>query len=226
MNKKILILLLTMVMGITCMLPADTYASEIDAQSEIQETLENFFEALLGTLSEHSAKDYDSNDFQGIDGYIIAKSFVNTRETYKKLNGGIHEVELEDLVLDNVFEGDDCLEVSAYVKYRYVYGNNESCQVGCLYRVKMAGAEDGYKILDLDNSDIETQKIKEDLHIQEQGIGTVSNDDIFESVNRYFEDMQRGVDDLQQMEDFAVPEDTGAEPASVNISFGGSSLGI
>ena len=37
MNKKILILLLTMVMGITCMLPADTYASEIDAQSEIQE---------------------------------------------------------------------------------------------------------------------------------------------------------------------------------------------
>ena len=51
MKKKILMLLLTMVMGIACMLPADTYASEIDAQSEIQETLENFFEALLGTLS-------------------------------------------------------------------------------------------------------------------------------------------------------------------------------
>ena len=75
MKKKILMLLLTMVMGITCMLPADTYASEIDAQSEIQETLENFFEALLGTLSEHSAKDYDSNDFQGIDGYYDLISY-------------------------------------------------------------------------------------------------------------------------------------------------------
>lgn len=170
-------------------------AAEANAQDGIQKTVEDFFEEFLDTLSEDSDRDFSRDDFSGINAYIIAKSFVSRREIYKKFSGGIDEVALENLVLDPVEKENGCLDVSALVKYKFVYGDHEICQASDLYRVKMTETEDGYKIADLDSEDMEIRMVKDELSIQDSA---PVSDEIYERVDDYFADIQKGADEMLQ----------------------------
>lgn len=131
-------------------------------REEVYGYLKSYFSDLLATIRADSQKDYTSEDFSSVKGYIVAKQLVNKRQTYNKLLGGIEKVNLNEVILEDVSSTGDRMEAMAYVKYSFTYPEaEEECAVGTLYRVILSKTEEGYCVLDLDCDDIETIMAKE-----------------------------------------------------------------
>ncbi len=159
-----LMLLLTILVscGLPCIANAETNVSDGSEQEEVYDYLKNYFSDLVDSIKADSEKDYTSEDFSSVKGYIVAKQLVNKRQTYKKLLGGIEQVRLNEVILEDVSSMGDGLEAMAYVKYSFTYPEEqEECSVGTLYRVSLSRTEEGYCVLDLDCDDIETRMAKE-----------------------------------------------------------------
>ena len=85
------------------------HASEVSklySEETVQNVLEDFFEDFLDTMLADSSRDYSSDDFATINGYIAAKYLVAKREGNKILLDGIQAVSLEEAVLENLLEKD------------------------------------------------------------------------------------------------------------------------
>lgn len=141
---------------------AETNVTDGSEQEEVYDYLKNYFSDLLETIKSDSEKDYTSEDFSSVKGYIVAKQMVNKRQVYKKLLGGIEKVRLNEVVLEDTSLTGDIMEAMVYVKYSFAYPEEtEECSVGTLYRVKLLKAENGYCVSDLDCDDIETRMAKQ-----------------------------------------------------------------
>lgn len=129
---------------------------ETDLNSGIQEAMENYFDDFLDTLLETDDRDYTSEDFATINGYIAAKRLVVAREKNKISLGGICAVDLGEVVLNDVAEKSDSMEAEVCVNYEYSWGNGtaeETCKVSSLYRVYLEQIDGDYKVIDLDEFD-------------------------------------------------------------------------
>lgn len=151
---------------VCCDLPsianAETNVADGSEQEEVYDFLKSYFLDLFDTVKGDSEKDFTSEDFSSVKGYIIAKQLVNKRQVYKKLLGGIEKVRLNEVILEDVSSGGDTMEAMAYVKYSFTYPDEqEECSVGALYRVTLSKIDGSYCVLDLDNDDIETKMAKE-----------------------------------------------------------------
>lgn len=221
-NGIALILVLVLALGIDVTSKTSVYAAlNTNQEEEIQTILEQYFAELFEVLLEDSDVDYSSNDFSSINGYIIAKNLVNTRQTYNKLLGGIHNVDIQEIVIDDLSENEDELEAMVYVKYLFTYGEDtedEQCTTGTLYRVILETTENSYTVTDIDNTDIEIQRIKDALNNEK----TRSTEDNFNVVDVYFEEIQKNADSLLETTDIVEVEDTEDgeyETTSVSTSY-------
>lgn len=116
----------------------------------------------MDTIKADSEKDYTSQDFSSVKGYIAAKMLVNTRQVYKKLLGGIQEVRINEVILEDISSTGETMEAMVYVKYSFTYQEEqEECSVGTIYQVILSKNEKGYCVLDLDNDAIEIIMAKE-----------------------------------------------------------------
>ncbi len=134
---------------------AETGITGENQQEEISDFLKIYFSDLLDTVKADSDKDYSHEDFASVKGYIVAKLLVNERQIYKKLLGGIEEVGLCELTVDDVFPIGDKIEAATYVKYFFTY-EGEKCFTGSLYKVTLSENDGIYRVLDLDNDGEET----------------------------------------------------------------------
>ena len=164
--KKCISLMLLLVILVSCDLPyvanAKTNVADGSEQEEVYYYLKSYFSDLLDTIKADSEKDYTTEDFSSVKGYIVAKQLVNKRQIYKKLLGGIEKVRLNEIILEDVSSTGDTMEAMAYVKYSFTYPEEqEECSVGTLYRVILSKTREGYCVLDLDCDDIETKMAKE-----------------------------------------------------------------
>lgn len=141
---------------------AEMIAVNGSEQEEVCNYLNSYFAEFLDTIQADSEKDYTSEDFSSINGYIVAKHLVTKRESIKILLGGIEKVNFGEVMLEDLSLIGDKMEAMAYVKYSYTYaGDPEECFVGALYRVALAKTQEGYCVLDLDCHDIEIILAKE-----------------------------------------------------------------
>ena len=199
--RKSIPILLALLMGTVCISKINIHTTEDKSCKEsIQKTLEHYFDNFLDTLLEDSEANYSSDDFSSINGYIIAKNLVSTRETYHKLLGGIHTVDVQEVIIDDISEKNDSLEVVSYVTYKFSYGNDgeeEQTTCGTLYRVTLEPLGSDYRVTDIDNTDIEIQKVKNVLTNQ-----TARNAvDGYNTVDDYFEEIQKNADTLLETPD-------------------------
>lgn len=153
--------------GVVCLTDAKETGIDttvIASQKGINDFLESYFTDLLNTIKADSEKDYTSQDFSSVKGYIVDKQLVNTRHIYKKLSGGIQSVTLDELILEDLSSTGDKMEAMVHVKYSFICPEDEEeCSVGQLYQVSLSKTEDGYCVLDLDNDDIEIIMAKEEI---------------------------------------------------------------
>ena len=157
-----LLLAVTVCCGLSGTANAETYTIDGNGQDEVCSFLESYFSNLVDTVRADSQKDFTSEDFSSIKGYIVAKQFVNKRQVYKKLLGGIEKVRLNEVVLEDLSSMGDKMEAMVYVKYSFAYADDpEECSVGTLYRVSLLKTAGGYCVLDLDSDSIETRMAKE-----------------------------------------------------------------
>lgn len=131
-------------------------AKDADSKNNPQEVIENFFDDFLDTMLETDGRDYTSEDFATINGYIAAKRLVAVREADKISLGGICAVDLGEVVLNDVVETGDSMEAEVCVNYEYSWGSGtaeETCKVSSLYRVYLEQVGGDYKVIDLDEFD-------------------------------------------------------------------------
>ncbi len=215
---KIFPVLIMLAIGIICIAKTDIYAAGDIQYQEVQTVLEQYFDDLFATLLEESDMDYSSNDFASINGYIIAKNLVSTRNTYNKLLGGIHAVDMEEITIDDLSNQGNNLEAMVYVKYMFSYGDNEECETGSLYRVTLQMSGEQYKVIDLDNTSVETQMVKDALNHK----ATRSAIDNYSMVDSYFQEIQKNADSLLEMpeiKEIEVIKEEECETASVSVSY-------
>ena len=198
----------------------DVHASEVSrlyAEEAVQNVLENYFEDFLDTMLADSSRDYSSDDFATINGYIAAKYLVAKREGNKILLDGIQAVSLEELL-----EKDDSLEATAYVKYEYSWGSGsqeDTCGAGSLYQVTLAKSNEDYKVLDLDDiENDEVQMAKDSICISER-----NSKDIYQRADEYFDKIQQNAKDMTEtvIDSKAIEAEDGdlCAPANINVSY-------
>lgn len=220
-SKKIILMLVILTIGIIFTTKADIHAATETKVQEVQSILDKYFATLFDTLLEGSDKDYSSNDFSSINGYIIAKKLVNTRYTYNQLLGGIHTVQIQEVTVDDLSEQGNNIEAMVYVKYLFSYGDKEECETGGLYRATLEKTEEDYKVIDLDSNSIEIQKVKDVLNQKtttKKAIKNVAND--YSKVNSYFEKIQENTDTLSEESVVAKTEiQQEAEATETSVSY-------
>lgn len=166
-------------------------------EEDVQTVLEQYFDQLYSTLLEDSDADYIADDFASINGYIIAKNLVTSRYTYHTLLGGIHEVDLKEVTIEDFSHQGDRLEVKAYVKYAFSYGDNEETSIGNLYRVTLERSGEQYKVTDLDDDDVLTRMAKEDSLARMEAAGAT---DPYPFIDAYFQQLKKNADNMLKMQ--------------------------
>lgn len=190
-------------------------------QEDVQVFLNNYFNELYQTLLEDSVNDFNSDDFNSINGYIIAKHLVATREMYKELMNGICNVNIREVTLEDLIEKAPGLEAMVYVKYEYAYddGSPENQDVvGNLFRVSLAISENSYIVTDLDTTDIDIQQVKDSLVVAK----TRNLESNFDAVDSYYKQIEKNTQSLLELEptSFAEPEEEKPEKVSrTSVSF-------
>lgn len=184
---------------------------------KVQNELEQYFVDFFNTLLTDSEKDFSSTDFSSTNGYIIAKKLVSTRQTYNKLLGGIKSVKVEEVVVNDLTTKNDYMEAMTYVKYTYAYGDcseENQCTTGSLMRVNLTPSKEGYKVTDMDNTDIETQLVKDALNVS--GVKNIKSN--YNAIDNYFDEIQDNQDSLMEVLTFSEPIDDGDQDSSPRIS--------
>lgn len=201
-SKKIISLLMALTVGAVGVEVPQTivYAenmSDIPQQETIQNVLEEYFDVLLNTLLEDSSNDFSSEDFASINGYIVAKNLVATRECDKILLDGINMVNLKEVVIDDLTEKSDGVEAMTYVSYEYSWGSGteeDTSSVGTIYRVTLEKTGDAYTVSDLDNvDDVEIQMVKDAINISAYSV-----DNIYQQADAYFDTLRQNAIDLSE----------------------------
>ena len=104
---------------VCCDLPsianAETNVADGSEQEEVYDFLKSYFLDLFDTVKGDSEKDFTSEDFSSVKGYIIAKQLVNKRQVYKKLLGGIEKVRLNEVILWRYNGGNGICKVFFYL---------------------------------------------------------------------------------------------------------------
>lgn len=165
--------------GVEAVLPEDMegQGTEAEAQEErkeqrfqepegLRESLEGYFTEFYRALWDDS-KECSSEEFATTDGYIAAKILASKREMGKELYGGISDVELQELCIDDIFDTADRMEVMVYVEASFCYNAHpkESEAERDLYRVAVVPEGKGYRILDLESSSADAIMVKEALGV-------------------------------------------------------------
>lgn len=225
-SKKIISLLLALTVGVAGVEVPQTivYAenmSDIPQQETIQNVLEEYFDILLNTLLEDSSNDFTSEDFASINGYIVAKNLVATRECDKILLDGINMVNLKEVVIDDLTEKSDGVEAMTYVSYEYSWGSGteeNTSSVGTLYRVTLEKTGEAYTVSDLDNVDnVEIQMVKDAINISAYSV-----ENIYQQADAYFDTLRQNAIDLSEttFDSVIVESDEEiVEPATTSVSY-------
>ena len=113
--------------GVETVLPEDVEDSEdsegaedaqqirhIQEPAGLRESLEQYFADFYQTLSD-SSRNFTPEDFASTDGYIAWKVLENVRRVGSELYGGIADVKLKELSIDDIFEAADGTEVMVYL---------------------------------------------------------------------------------------------------------------
>lgn len=198
--KKVVAIILGIVI---CLSFAPTHVSTA-ANNNIHSFLESYFIDFYKTLEADSSKTFESNDFISTNGYIIAKSLVNKRETYNILLGGIKNVDVTEVILNDITNYTDRIEAMVYVKYSYFYGDcskENQDSAGTLYRVTLQNQNGKYTVIDIDSNAIETQMVKDSLNVSKAR--NISGN--FEAVDSYFDGQMDNAQSLLKPATYAEP---------------------
>lgn len=168
-------------------------------RQEVQTVLEQYFDKLYATMLEESNADYSPNDFASINGYIVAKELVASRYTYHTLLGGIHEVDMKEVTIEELSNQDDHLEAAVYVTCAFSYGDNGETSLGengetsmgNLYRVTLEKSGEQYKVTDLDCDSITILMAKESIL---KGKAEGNDADAYRRTDAYFQQIQKNAD--------------------------------
>lgn len=184
--------------GVETVLPEDVKDSEDSEEAEdvrqirhiqepagLRESLEQYFADFYQTLYD-SSRNFTPEDFASTDGYIAWKVLENVRRVGSELYGGIADVKLKELSIDDIFEAADGTEVMVYldssISYHELPEEWEERQE--LYRVSVMRMEDSYQVQDLDLMGSEADLVKDIL-----GCGNTSNvESNYDAIDNYFEE--------------------------------------
>lgn len=190
---------------------------------ELEETLNDYFKKLYSALLMDSTRNFSKEEFSSVNGYIIAQKIVSTREMYKELLGGICDVQLDEMILDDVTQKANTLEAIVYVKYTYAYGDasaeNQST-VGTLIKATILNKNGAYIVQDLDSNSIEVQMVKDSINTT-KAVAAKSLDCVYDAVDSYFEEIQKNTESLKEDVIYAEPveEEDVVEPLATQVSY-------
>lgn len=196
MYKKVISYGLLLGIGMNCVLGVPIYAENDKTSEPVQTVLEEYFDDFFDCLLSSSHTEYTKDDFTSINGYMIAKQLVSTRETYKKLMGGIQDVNIEKVYIEELSHKGENIEATVCINYEFSYGNGskeEPCKASSFYRVLLKQVGKGYEVIDIDSTDMEIQKIKDML---ERNSEKATNRSAYQQVDDYFVEIQEDANDL------------------------------
>lgn len=177
-----------------------------ETEDLLTQELHSYFTDFYSMLLSDSRKEAERDDFTGINGYILEKQLVFTRESYNKSQGGICRVQLQEVTVKKVtdnstdkdadgnggsMEAGVSMEAEVYVKYSFAWGDGSAqnrTSVGDLLKVTLAEHDSSYEILDLESTSVETQMVKEEIQSILEKHGEQAPES-YDGVDRYFEDL-------------------------------------
>lgn len=190
---------------------------------ELEQVINDYFERFYSALLMDSTENFSKDEFSSINGYIIAQNVISTRETYKKLLGGICSVHLDEVVVDDLTEKNDVLEAMVYVKYTYAYDDaseENQCTTGDLLKVTISNNNE-YIVQDIDSTSVEVQMVKDSIN-NTMTVSARNSYDCYDAVDNYFEEIQSNADslteDIAYAEPIVEPEDD-VLPLSTSVSY-------
>ena len=130
--------------------PAETStmsASEI--RDQLQQAIRDFCELMFGSMKFGSTTTFGWNDFDSIEGYMIAKNAETKRETTHIDGTDITDVRIQSVELQGEFaEMGNRYMQNAIVSYEYVI-DGERAVCGTHYLFTLKKEEQGYRVSDL-----------------------------------------------------------------------------
>ncbi|MDY2628164.1 MAG: M56 family metallopeptidase [Lachnospiraceae bacterium] len=184
----------------------DSSGSSVLTEKEdlLTQELHIYFTDFYNMLLSDSRKEAERDDFTGINGYILEKQLVFTRESYNKSQGGICRVQLQEATVEKFTDNStdenangngsmegESVKAEVYVKYSFAWGDGSAqnrTSVGDLLKVTLTEHDGSYKILDLESTSVETQMVKEEIQSILEKHGEQAQES-YDGVDRYFEDL-------------------------------------
>ncbi|MBO4289246.1 MAG: hypothetical protein J5865_03995, partial [Lachnospiraceae bacterium] len=199
--------------------PADTSAPETEGSKaaettepgaelsdQLRQAILDFCEMMFGSMRHDSTVTFGWDDFDSIEGYMVAKYCEARRDFYKIDQADITDVWVLSVELQGEpLEQEDSLIQCAVVSYEYVGGGVES---KCLTRYFFTLREEngGFRVTDLttynskysiaDTDDVDIAVLRESLELWKEECKDAGDKWQFEAVDRIMEQTKVPIDDL------------------------------
>ncbi len=180
---------------------------------DLEGALEQYFTGLYSALSD-GTKGFTQEDFASTDGYMVGKRLVGRRHIGDALYGGISNVRLKKVEIQEESEEDGRIRARVQVVVLFDYGiysglpeKGRSEEAYDFYDVSAVRDGDGYKILDISSASGCYERAREALAAE--GIPDIRRN--YAAVDAYFDKMQAYQESLERyfMELFrALVDDT------------------
>jgi hypothetical protein len=148
-------------------------------------------EMLIRTLDREDETRYTADQFDTIEGYVIARAFMIHRDGSRQIpENGIHDLGISDFTVYSVDPMDGYYEVSAHVSYHYVFNKTIEAGCGCSYKIKVVEGDGRYRCADIMTRDDDTVN---ELIEQMAFLGIDTYEKQLEYVEEYFSKWEQRV---------------------------------
>ena len=159
---------------------------------DLEGALEQYFTGLYSALSD-GTKGFTQEDFASTDGYMVGKRLVGRRHIGDALHGGISNVRLKKIEIQEESEEDGRIRARVQVVVLFDYGiysrlpeKGRSEEAYDIYDVSAVRDGDRYKILDISSASGCYERAREALAAE--GIPDIRSN--YAAVDAYFDKMQ------------------------------------
>ena len=160
-------------------------------EGSIIHCVREYVEGLVFTLDYQNESNYKPEQFDSIEGYIIARNYMIQRDGYRHISEkGIHDISIDSFQVLSIDLIDNYYEVFVSIYYHYLFNGAVDNYSRISYRVKVK--EDHNTLCCTDISSRDDELIREILfEIMSQGITDHNEKVAF--VDNYFAEMEKNI---------------------------------
>ena len=177
----------------------------VPEESSIIQCVSEYVEELIFTLDYQNESSYSQEQFDSIEGYILARNFMIQRDAYRHISEkGIHDIVIEGIHVSSIDMVGSDYEVLVSVDYHYLFNGAIDCYTHESYRIKVV--EENNRLYCTDISNRRNELVNEIL-FEITTLGITDQNEKVAYVNDYFAKLERNIQDTPKQNIYQTTEE-------------------